>query len=166
MTAWGAHRTTLSQSATHVVVIARRNLLRFVRLPQLLLFATVQPVMFLLLFNYVFGGAISFSLPDAAGGNYINFLIPGILVQSSVFGAGSTAIGLTEDLGNGVIDRFRSLPIARSAVLTGRTIADLVRNTFVTFPMLGVGFVVGFRIQAGEGGFCWGWPSPWLSPTP
>lgn len=137
----------------HVAVITRRNLLRFARLPQLLLFATVQPVMFLLLFNYVFGGAISASLPAAAGGNYINFLIPGILVQTTVFGAASTALGLTEDLGKGVIDRFRSLPIARSAVLAGRTAADVIRNLAVTSLMLSVGFLIGFRLQAGFGRF-------------
>ncbi len=128
-------------------VIARRNLLRNVRLPQLLVFATIQPIMFLLLFNYVFGGAIGSSIPPAAGGNYLNFLLPGLLVQISTFGAGQTAIGLTEDLSNGVIDRFRSLPMARPAVLAGRTLADLIRNVAVLTLMLIVGFGVGYRYQ-------------------
>ncbi len=132
---------------TDTWVIARRNLLRNVRLPQLLLFSTIQPIMFLLLFNFVFGGAIGSSIPAAAGGKYLNFLLPGLLVQISAFGAGQTAVGLTEDLSNGVIGRFRSLPMARSAVLAGRTLADLIRNAFVLGLMLVVGFAIGFRYQ-------------------
>lgn len=128
-------------------VIAKRNLLRNVRLPQLLVFATIQPIMFLLLFNYVFGGAIGGTIPPAADGNYLYFLLPGLLVQISVFGSGQTAIGLTEDLSNGVIGRFRALPMARSAVLAGRTIADLIRNAFVISLMIVVGFVIGYRYQ-------------------
>jgi ABC transporter DrrB family efflux protein len=124
-------------------IITKRNLLRFIRLPQLLLFAVVQPVMFLLLFNFVFGGAIAFGFGD--GGDYINFLIPGILVQTVVFGATNTAVGLTEDLNDGVIDRFRSLPMARSAVMGGRTIADLIRSAGVQSLMLIVGIVIGFQ---------------------
>ncbi len=120
------------------------------------MFATIQPVMFLLLFNYVFGGVIGTQIPPAAGGKYINFLMPGLLVQIVTFGAGQTAIGLTEDLNNGVIDRFRSLPMARSAVLAGRTIADLVRNTFVVGLMLIVAFAIGFRYQSSFLGFLGG----------
>jgi ABC transporter DrrB family efflux protein len=134
-------------AAKDALVITRRNLLRNVRLPQLLLFATVQPVMFLLLFNYVFGGAIGGSIPVAAGGSYLNWLVPGLLIQVAAFGAGQTALGLTEDLSKGVIDRFRSLPMARSAVLAGRTLSDLVRNGFVITLMLAVGFLIGFRWQ-------------------
>ncbi len=126
-------------------VIVKRNLLRTVRLRQLLVFATIQPIMFLLLFNYVFGGAIGASIPAAAGGNYLDFLLPGLLVQISAFGAGQTALGLTEDLSNGAIDRFRSLPMARPAVLAGRTLADLIRNAFVMSLMLILGFAIGFR---------------------
>jgi ABC transporter DrrB family efflux protein len=142
----------LSAAVRHTAVITRRGTLRVIRLPQLLLFSTVQPVMFLLLFNFVFGGAITISGPGGAvpaGSNYINWLIPGILVQVSVFGATATAVGLTEDLRSGVIDRFRSLPMARSAVLTGRTLADLVRNSFVTTLMLVVGFLMGWRFEQG-----------------
>jgi len=127
-------------------IITKRNLLRFTRMPQLLVFATIQPVMFLLLFNFVFGGAMAMGL--AGGGDYINFLIPGILVQTVVFGATNTAVGLTEDLNDGVIDRFRSLPMARSAVMGGRTLADLVRSAGVQALMLIVGIVIGF--QAGS----------------
>ena len=141
-------RVKLGPAITHTMIITKRNVLRVVRIPQLLLFSTVQPVMFLLLFNYVFGGAITTGVAGVAG-DYINWLIPGILVQSAVFGATATALGLTEDLGAGVIDRFRSLPMARSAVLTGRTIADLVRNTFVYALMLGVGFLMGWRFEQG-----------------
>jgi ABC transporter DrrB family efflux protein len=128
-------------------VITRRNLLRNIRMPQLVLFATVQPVMFLLLFNYVFGGSIGRSIPAAAGGKYINYLVPGLLIQVAIFGSGQTALGLTEDLSKGVIDRFRSLPMARSAVLGGRTLSDLIRNAFVISLMLAVGFLIGFRYQ-------------------
>jgi ABC transporter DrrB family efflux protein len=131
----------------NTAVITRRNLMRNVRLPQLLVFATIQPVMFLLLFNYVFGGAIGGAIPAAAGGKYINWLVPGLLIQVAAFGSGQTALGLTEDLSKGVIDRFRSLPIARSAVLAGRTISDLIRNGFVITLMLAVGYLIGFRWQ-------------------
>lgn len=152
-TAAARTRVGLAAAATDILVITRRNLLRNIRLPQLLVFATVQPVMFLLLFNFVFGGAIGAAIPPAAGGEYINWLMPGLLVQISAFGAGQTAVGLAEDLGKGVIDRFRSLPMARSAVLAGRTFADLARNAAVMTLMLAVGFLVGFRFQAGVLGF-------------
>lgn len=144
-------RVKLSDAVRHTAVITRRNTLRVVRLPQLLLFSTIQPVMFLLLFNYVFGGAISLGGPGTPtlDQDYINWLIPGILVQTAVFGATATALGLTEDLGAGVIDRFRSLPMARSAVLAGRTFADLVRNSFVNVLMLVVGFLMGWRFEQG-----------------
>ena len=140
-------KPTAASAIGDIAVLMRRNLMRTLRMPQLMLFSTVQPVMFLLLFNYVFGGAIGQSVPEAAGGKYINWLMPGLLVQISTFGAGQTAVGLTEDLSKGVIDRFRSLPIARSAVLAGRTLADVVRNAFVLALMLVVGFAIGFRPQ-------------------
>ena len=125
--------------------IVKRNVKRNFRIPQLLIFSSIQPVIFLLLFNYVFGGAVS-------GGNqkdYINFLLPGILAQTALFGAIQTGVGLAEDLGKGVIDRLRSLPIARSAVLTGRTIADAVRNLFAMILMLTVGSLIVFRFTEG-----------------
>lgn len=144
-----ARRVPFTSAVTHTGVITWRNVMRVVRLPQLLVFSTIQPVMFLLLFNYVFGGAISLGGPAGGVDGYINWLIPGIIVQSTVFGATATALGLTEDLQAGVIDRFRSLPMARSAVLTGRTLADLVRNGFVTTLMLVVGFLMGWRFDQG-----------------
>jgi ABC-2 type transport system permease protein/oleandomycin transport system permease protein len=128
-------------------VLTRRNLLRYVRIPTLLVFSTIQPVMFVLLFRYVFGGAIT-QLPPGADA-YVNFLMPGIFVQTAIFGSTQTGIGLAEDLNAGIIDRFRSLPMARSAVLAGRTTADLFRNLFVVVLMTIVGYVVGFRFQQG-----------------
>ena len=142
----------LSQTVKDILVITRRNLLRNLRLPQLIVLSTIQPIMFLLLFTYVFGGAIGGTLPEAAGGEYINWLIPGLLVQTAAFGAGQTAIGLTEDLSKGVIDRFRSLPMARSAVLAGRTVSDLIRNGFVIALMMVVGVLIGFRYQTSFAG--------------
>ena len=128
------------------IAVTQRNLLQYVRIPQLLVFSTIQPVMFVLLFVFVFGGAISASVP---GGNYVNFLMPGIFVQTAVFGATATGVGLAEDLGRGMIDRFRSLPMARSAVLAGRTFADLIRNLFVVILMTVVGVLVGFAPLSG-----------------
>jgi len=138
---------SLPRAVKDTLIITRRNLRRNIRLPQLLLFATIQPLMFLVLFNYVFGGALTQALPPAAAGEYINWLMPGLMIQVTVFGSGQTAVGLTEDLSRGVIDRFRSLPMARSAVLAGRTIADAVRNLSVMGLMLVLGTVLGFRYQ-------------------
>ncbi len=140
-------RSDLIHTARQITVITKRNLLRYARLPQLIVFATVQPVMFLLLFNFVFGGAIG----AGSNGKYINFLLPGLLVQTSLFGAAQTTIGLTEDLASGSIDRFRSLPIARSAVLAGRTLSDLLRNIFVMILMVVVGLLLGFRLGGNIG---------------
>src|SRR5262249_14692816 len=124
-----------------------RNLRHFARQPQLILFSTVQPIMFVLLFAFVFGGAIEGSLPN--GVDYTEFLIPGILIQATAFRATQTAIGLAEDLDRGVVDRFRSMPMAHSAVLVGRTLADLVRSLFVIVLMIGVGYLIGFRFREG-----------------
>jgi ABC transporter DrrB family efflux protein len=128
-------------------VVSARNLRHFVRQPDLLVFSTIQPIMFVLLFTYVFGGALDGSLPP--GVSYIDYLLPGILVQSVTFRASMTAIGLSDDLKLGVIDRFCSMPMARSAVLIGRTTADLVRNVLIVVLMIVVGFIIGFRFQAG-----------------
>jgi ABC transporter DrrB family efflux protein len=132
---------------TDARVVSARNLRHFIRQPDLLIFSTIQPIMFVLLFTYVFGGAISHSLPP--GVSYIEYLLPGILVQSVTFRASMTAIGLTDDLKLGVIDRFRSMPMARSAVLVGRTGADLVRNILIILLMVIVGYIIGFSFQAG-----------------
>jgi ABC transporter DrrB family efflux protein len=137
----------LARNVTDTSAVTRRNLWHFVRQPDLLLFSTIQPVMFVLLFVYVFGGAIGTSLPE--GVEYIDYLLPGILVQSVAFRASQTAVGLAEDLQRGVMDRFRSMPMSRSAVLTGRTFADLVRNTVILALMIAVGYLVGFSFQSG-----------------
>lgn len=134
----------LAWTVSDTLVMAKRNLLRYLRLPQLLVFSTVQPIMFVLLFAFVFGGAIS-----TPGVDYINYLIPGILVQTVLFGASQTTVGLADDLAHGMVDRFRSLPMARSAVLAGRTLADSARNVFVVLLMLGVGALIGFRFEGG-----------------
>src|SRR3954464_2282754 len=128
-------------------VVTGRNLRHFIRQPQLLVFSTIQPVMFVLLFAYVFGGAVKGSLPN--GVKYIDFLLPGIFVQSVAFRATQTAVGLSEDLERGVVDRFRSMPMTRSAVLIGRTVADLVRNVLIIGLMTAVGYLIGFRFHAG-----------------
>ncbi len=132
----------LMTAVSDTVTIMRRNLITLRRVPQLLIFSTIQPVVFVLLFRYVFGGAIS-----TPGVRYVDFLMPGVFAQTVAFGAMNTAIGLSADLKTGLIDRFRSLPMARSAVLAGRTLADAVRNVLVVALMAAVGFAVGFRVQ-------------------
>jgi ABC-2 type transport system permease protein/oleandomycin transport system permease protein len=128
-------------------VLAKRNLITYIRKPDLLVFSTIQPVMFVLLFVYVFGGAIGRSLPS--GVPYVDFLMPGIFVQTAIFAATYTGVGLAEDLKKGLIDRFRSLPMARSAVLAGRTFADMASIAFQVLLMLIVAIFVGFRFHAG-----------------
>ena len=142
-------RVGIGDAVLDTLIITRRNLKRFLRMPQLLVFATVQPVMFLLLFTFVFGGAMTAGLGSSA--DYINFLLPGILVQTVVFGATNTSTGLAEDLMGGVIDRFRSLPMARTAVMGGRTVADLVRSAGVQTLMIVVGVIIGFRAESWPG---------------
>jgi ABC transporter DrrB family efflux protein len=125
------------------LVIAERNLVRLPRAPDLLIAFTVQPVMFVLLFVYVFGGAIS-----TPGYTYVDFLIPGIIVQNIAFGGFVTALGLNEDLHKGLIDRFRSLPMARAAVLAGRTLADVVTNFLSVVVLVVTGLIIGFSFHA------------------
>jgi ABC transporter DrrB family efflux protein len=136
---------TVLRPVRDAVAIAGRNLIAYRRVPQLLVFSTIQPVIFVLLFRYVFGGAVQ----SPPGVPYVDYLMPGIFVQTTVFGAIGTAIGLATDLKSGLLERFRSLPMARSAVLAGRTLADLTRNVFVTTLMVLVGFAVGFRVHTG-----------------
>ena len=135
-------RSPLGWAIADTKTVAWRNLVALRRMPQLLVFSTIQPVIFVLMFRYVFGGAIR--IP---GVDYVNYLMPGIFAQTVTFGAIQTGIGLAEDLHRGLIERFRSLPMARSAVLAGRTLADLVRNVFVVALMLFVGYLVGFRVE-------------------
>jgi ABC-2 type transport system permease protein/oleandomycin transport system permease protein len=129
------------------MVLARRNLLRIPRQPDLLISFTVQPIMFVLLFVYVFGGAIEAVLPPTIP--YVDYLMPGIFVQTAIFAALQTGVGLAEDLQKGLIDRFKSLPMARSAVLAGRTAADTVALTVQIVLMLIVAWLVGFRFHEG-----------------
>ncbi|HSZ40936.1 MAG TPA: ABC transporter permease [Trebonia sp.] len=142
--------TALSDVGTSVsdtVSVAQRNLLTLLRTPQALVFATVQPMIFVLLFRYAFGGAI-----HVPGVNYVDYLMPGVFAQSVAFGAIGTAVGLSTDLRSGLLVRFRTLPMARVAVLGGRTLADLARNLLVLAVMVGVGFAVGFRSPNGAPG--------------
>jgi ABC-2 type transport system permease protein/oleandomycin transport system permease protein len=136
----GRFKTAVSDA----LAVCARNLIAYRRVPQLLVFSTIQPVVFVLLFRYVFGGAIS-----VPGVPYVDFLMPGIFAQTVTFGAMNTAIGLATDMQTGLVERFRSLPMARSAVLAGRTLADLVRNVFVVALMFAVGFAVGWRVHTG-----------------
>ena len=122
------------------VAMTGRNLLTMRRVPQVLVFSLVQPVIFTLMFRYVFGGAIK--IP---GQNYVDYLMPGIFVQTLGFGAISTAIALAEDKGKGLLERLRSLPMSRSAVLAGRVLADTVRNLVIISLLVGIAFLVGFR---------------------
>jgi ABC transporter DrrB family efflux protein len=138
----------LRSGLSDALAVTGRNLLGYLRTPQLLVFSSVQPVIFVLLFRYVFGGAI-----HVPGVPYVDFLMPGIFAQTVVFGAMTTAIGLSTDLHSGLLERFRSLPIARSAALAGRTTADLIRNVFVIALMCVVGFAVGWRPQTSVGAF-------------
>jgi ABC-2 type transport system permease protein/oleandomycin transport system permease protein len=126
------------------LVIMKRNLRAFPRQPEMLTGYTIQPIMFVLLFVYVFGGAIQTPGYDS----YVDFLIPGILVQTICFGGALTAVGLTEDLKKGLIDRFRSLPMARSAVLAGRTFSDVIVNCGSIVIMIVVGLIVGFTFNS------------------
>ena len=129
------------------IVIARRNLLTIIRTPQLLVFSTIQPVMFVLLFVYVFGGAI-----QTPGFDYVDYLMPGIIVQTISFGGFVTALGLAEDVKKGLIDRFRSLPMSRAAVLLGRTSSDIPLNCLSLVVLMSVGFLAGFNfIDASPG---------------
>jgi ABC-2 type transport system permease protein len=125
------------------LVMVRRFATHSFRQPELIVFSTIQPVMFVVLFRYVFGGAIS------TGTSYVNYLMPGIFVQTTVFGAMITGMGLAGDLQSGIIDRLKSLPMSRSALLIGRNLTDALRNVFVILLMLLVGFLVGFRIHGG-----------------
>lgn len=141
-TAPNPHHGTLYWTFSDAMAITWRNLIAYTRIPEALFFSTLQPVMFVLLFRYVFGGAVPIH-----GTTYVNYLIPGIFVQTVMFGGVGTAIGLADDANTGLLERFRSLPMARSAVLAGRTIADLCRNVFVVLLMTVVGYLVGFRVQ-------------------
>jgi ABC-2 type transport system permease protein len=135
--------TALRYGISDTLVLAKRSLLRIPRQPDLLVGFTIQPILFVLLFVYVFGGAI-----QTPGFDYVDYLMPGIIVQSIAFGGFVTALGLSDDLKKGLMDRFRSLPMTRSALLTGRTLGDVVTNVFQLVVMFAVGFAVGFNFSS------------------
>ncbi|MEN9582583.1 MAG: hypothetical protein RL641_537 [Candidatus Parcubacteria bacterium] len=157
-----------SQTFTDIWIMTKRNLTHYARMPQLIIFSFIQPIMFVLLFAYVFGGAI-----QTPGVDYINFLLPGILVQTVLFGSMMTGVSLAEDVSRGMIDRFRSLPMARSAVLGGRTITEALRNVLIVAIMTLVGMLIGFDINHGFGNYLlavllvvfFGFAFSWISAT-
>ena len=137
--------STLAKTATDGWVVAKRNVIKIIRVPEILVFVLISPIMFVLLFAFVFGGAI-----DPGGGvNYREFLVAGIFAQTVVFGATFTGAGLAEDMQKGIIDRFRSLPMSSSAVLVGRTTSDIIYNILSLVIMALTGLVVGWRIREG-----------------
>jgi len=138
--------TALAYGISDTLVLAKRSLLRIPRQPDLLVGFTIQPILFVLLFVFVFGGAI-----QTPGFDYVDFLMPGIIVQSICFGGFVTALGLSDDLKKGLMDRFRSLPMTRSALLTGRTLGDVVTNVFQLVVMIAVGLLVGFNFSSSVG---------------
>ncbi|MGA3217343.1 MAG: ABC transporter permease [Acidimicrobiales bacterium] len=139
-------RGRLRWAVADALTMTKRNLIGYTRVPEAIFFSSVQPIMFVLLFRYVFGGAI-----PTPGYHYVQFLMPGIFVQTVAFGSIGTSIGLAEDLQKGLIERFRALPMSRWAVLAGRTTADLCRNLFVMVLMTAVGYAVGYRIGTNVG---------------
>src|SRR3954463_8158544 len=148
------------------LLLTRRNLVLTIRTPELVIFAAVMPIMFVLLFRYVFGGAIH----GPGYANYIDYLMPGVVVQTALFGGSSSAVGLADDLSKGVTDRLRSLPTNRAAILTARTLADLVRLAYTMGLLIAIGLLVGFRfhnsllpIVAGVGiALLFGYACSWL----
>jgi ABC transporter DrrB family efflux protein len=136
----------LSDTVSDIMVMTKRDVLRYLRLPQLLVFNAVLNVVLLLLFNYVFGGAI-----NTGGLKYVQYFLPGFLAQTVVFGSTQTSVGIAEDLSKGLVDRFRSLPMARSAFLTGRVLADALRYAILVVLMIVVGTAMGFRFENGAG---------------
>jgi ABC-2 type transport system permease protein/oleandomycin transport system permease protein len=135
--------SSFRNGVSDTLVLAKRSILRIPRAPDLLLSFTVQPIMFVLLFVYVFGGAI-----ETPGYDYVDFLMPGIIVQTMAFGGFVTALGLAEDLKKGLVDRFRSLPMSRAAVLAGRTLSDILTNAISVATMIAVGALAGFSFDA------------------
>jgi ABC transporter DrrB family efflux protein len=136
--------TAISQTVSDIIVMTRRDIIKYLRLPQLLIFNAMFNVVLLLLFNYVFGGAI-----QTSGVSYIQYFLPGFIAQTVVFGSTQTSVAIAEDLSKGLIDRFRSLPMARSAFLTGRVLSDAVRYFALLLLMLVVGVAAGFRFHNG-----------------
>jgi ABC-2 type transport system permease protein len=136
----------INYTVSDIIIMTKRDVLKYLRLPQLLVFNAVLNVVLLFLYNYVFGGAI-----ETGGLKYIQYFLPGFLVQTVVFGSTQTSVGIAEDLSKGLIDRFRSLPMARSAFLAGRVLADAVRYIILLALMIAIGSAIGFRFDNGIG---------------
>lgn len=136
--------TTLSAGVRDTLAMTRRNLYHYLRVPAAVAVAVTQAILFVVMFTYVFGGAI-----HTPGVAYVDYLMPGIVVLAVAFGSPNTGVGLAEDLTTGMLDRFRSLPMARPALLAGRTLADAIRNLFVVLVMIAIGYPIGFRFHAG-----------------
>jgi len=145
-------RPALYWTLADALVLAKRQLMQIPRVPDELVTATLQPAIIVILFSTMFGGAIT-----VPGGSYINYLMPGMFVQSIIFGSATTGVGVATDLQRGVIDRFRSLPMAQSAILTGRVFADLIRSLLIIFVTWVVGLLLGFRPE--------GTPVAWIAAT-
>lgn len=141
----GHSKGAIRQAVDDGLVIAWRNLKRIPRIPELAVFAILQSIMFVLLFAYVFGGAI----PLPGGGSYHEYLMPGIFAQTIIFATATTAIGMADDMNKGILDRFRSLPMARSAVLSGRTFSDVIYNGGILIVLMLSGLAVGWRVHTG-----------------
>jgi ABC transporter DrrB family efflux protein len=148
-----AGRGGLAQAITDGWLVTWRNLKRIPRIPELAIFAILQSIMFVLLFAFVFGGAIPIPGYEGNPNAYREFLMPGIFAQTVVFASGTTAIGMTADVAQGIMDRFRSLPMARSAVLTGRAVSDIVYNAIITVVLVLSGLAVGWTVHTGLGNF-------------
>lgn len=149
MTTLATPKSNLAKAASDGLIVMWRNLKRIPRIPELAIFAIIQSIVFVLLFAFVFGGAI----PLPGGGSYREFLMPGIFAQTIAFASATTAVGLTDDIGKGIVDRFRSLPMARSAVISGRVGADVVYNAGILLVLMLSGLAVGWRVHTGVGPF-------------
>ncbi len=145
----GGERIGFRQGAHDSLVVAKRNLLRMLRIPEVVIFGLIQPIMFVVLFAYVFGGSINVPGAGLDAAAYREFLMGGIFAQTVTFAVAGAAAGIAEDMQKGIIDRFRSLPMARGAVLTGRTFADLVQTAAILVVLAVVAFLVGWRVHEG-----------------
>ncbi|HEX5097390.1 MAG TPA: ABC transporter permease [Acidimicrobiia bacterium] len=139
------HRSRFNWAVADAMTVTWRNIIAMTRTPQVLVFSTIQPIIFVILFRYVFGGAIQ--IPGVPSSQYVDYLMPGVFAQTVVFGSVQTGVALAEDMNKGIIERFKALPMSRSSVLAGRTIADLVRNVFVVGLMCIIGVIVGWRVH-------------------
>jgi ABC transporter DrrB family efflux protein len=141
-------RNAVIQSARDSLVVAKRNLIRMMRIPEVVIFGLIQPIMFVVLFSYVFGGSMNVGGTTDAG-VYREFLMAGIFAQTVTFATAGAGAGIADDMHKGLVDRFRSLPMARGAVLTGRTLADLVQTTLTVIVLAIVALIVGWRVHEG-----------------